>query len=50
VRQRSQEASVEAVGTPAVDYDALLAAALEDVAVEDGAEVSVALMVPAQMS
>ncbi|WP_200302803.1 serine hydrolase [Streptomyces adelaidensis] len=38
------EASVEPVAEPEVDHDELLAAALEDVTVEDGAAVSVAVL------
>ncbi|GAA3781477.1 serine hydrolase [Streptomyces phyllanthi] len=39
-----EEASLEPVAAPEADYDALLSAALEDLAVEDGADVSVAVM------
>ncbi|WP_371581480.1 serine hydrolase [Streptomyces sp. NBC_01314] len=40
----AEEASVEPVAAPEVDHDALLAAALADVTVEDGAAVSVAVL------
>ncbi|MDW8810399.1 serine hydrolase [Streptomyces scabiei] len=39
-----EEASVEPVAAPAVDHDALLATALAEVTVEDGAAVSVAVL------
>ncbi|MGW0845098.1 serine hydrolase [Streptomyces sp. NPDC002787] len=40
----AEEASVEPVAAPEVDHDGLLAAALADVTVEDGAAVSVAVL------
>ncbi|MFE7766179.1 hypothetical protein [Streptomyces sp. NPDC057438] len=40
----AEEASVEPVAAPAVDHDALLATALAEVTVEDGAAVSVAVL------
>ncbi|WP_328507581.1 serine hydrolase [Streptomyces sp. NBC_00391] len=40
----AEEASVEPVAAPEADHDELLAAALADVAVEDGAAVSVAVL------
>ncbi|MFD0004532.1 serine hydrolase [Streptomyces sp. NPDC127178] len=45
--QAGEEASVEPVAQPAVDHDAALAEAMASVTVEDGAEVSVAVLDPA---
>ncbi|KAB1150632.1 serine hydrolase [Streptomyces luteolifulvus] len=43
----SREASVETVAEPTVDYDVLLAEAMQSMGVEDGTEVSVSVLDPA---
>jgi beta-lactamase class A len=43
-QEATEEASLQPVAAPEVDHDALLAAALEEVTVEDGADVSVAVL------
>ncbi|MPY64161.1 serine hydrolase [Streptomyces spongiae] len=43
-QEATEEASLQPVAAPEVDHDALLAAALEEVTVEDGADLSVAVL------